>query len=425
MDFHPELYGLEPVPIENRQEGFWTVFSLFFNILLNPGTIISTGIMCLAGFGIIPTISIQIISVICGLLLILPIGNFCAKKGIPGQILCRHIFGMKGSQYLTALPRLIISIYWFAFQIIATTITLESLIKSLHLNISYYVLFMGIVLSQILTAYWGFKLLKKISKFIIFLKISVFLILIFTLLKYGNNTSILNENYLYKIPSWQAVFLWVNTIIITMLSGAVEYSDLLRYNNKSNDIYYGAIFGSIFGTLIASSFSALAIFLTNIKSINPFEIFFLYHLPIFFIILTAVVLILDVWIINAFNLYSGGFCFNNLFTKLSRPNATIVVSILALLFSVFGKGIINNYVEYISILGTVFVPICAISLSYIIRQRAYFEPINNFILHPLITYVAGVIIYLLLYKFKLNYTIPALWTIAICFILNDYFKSVI
>ncbi len=425
MDFQPESYGLESVPLKKRKEGFWTVFSLFFNILLNPGTIISTGIMCLSGFGIIPTVSIQIISVVCALLLILPVGNFCAKRGIPGQILCRHIFGMRGSQYITALPRLLISIYWFAFQIIATTITLESLAESLHLNISYYVLFLGIVLTQILTAYWGFKFLNKISKGIIFLKIFVFIALTVAILKYGNTDVILSKKHLFAIPGWGAIFLWINTIIVSMLSGAIEYSDLLRYNNKSRDIYYGAICGSISGTLLASSFAAFAVVLTGSKSINPFDVFVSYQMPIIFVILTAIVLVLDVWIINAFNLYSGGFCFNNLFPKFSRPNATILVSILALIFSVAGKSIINNYVTYVSILGTVFVPICAISLSYITwHERDFATKIpKNFLIKPVLILIVGIIIYLLLYQIKSSFIIPALYTIIICIVLDKIYKA--
>lgn len=369
MLFKPEIYGIQAVPASAQTEGFWTVFVLFFNILLNPGTLISSGLMIADGFSIASTISLQVFSVLCSFLLILPVCLYCARQGIPGQVLCRRVFGLQGSRYLTSLSRLVVSLYWFAFQAIATIISLDFLLKSLQIHLPYVVLLLSVVSLQIIVSYSGFWLLKKVANLLLVIKTLLFILLGILLAKQIHSEGHFQASQATFLLPVEKTFIWFNAIIVATLSGVTEYSDLLRYNKKVKDISLGMLCGAGLGTLIASSFSAVAVTAIQGTDPNPFAVFSAhYAIHPGLVVLIMITLLADIWLINSFNLYSAGFCFNNIFSQLSRAKATAIVSMLAILFTLLQRDAVTHYVYYMSYFGILFVPITGILTGYVFQH---------------------------------------------------------
>ena len=49
-----EQFGIEPVPEERKTAGWFDLFSIMFNLLINPGMMLSGGLMVAAGLSFQP-----------------------------------------------------------------------------------------------------------------------------------------------------------------------------------------------------------------------------------------------------------------------------------------------------------------------------------------------------------------------------------
>lgn len=159
-----EFYGLEPVPVNLRIGGVWPLFNIFSNLFINPGTLITSGMMIMSGLSFQTTVLLQVIAVMLGMIPFLLFARAGVRYGILGQILCRAVFGVRGSQWLTSVLRLLCSIYWFAFQTAAGSLAIESILRNcFQLFLPLWVISLNFALFQGVVAIVGYSWLKGIS----------------------------------------------------------------------------------------------------------------------------------------------------------------------------------------------------------------------------------------------------------------------
>ncbi|WP_419835141.1 purine-cytosine permease family protein [Endozoicomonas atrinae] len=370
-----EQYGLQPVPDAQRTGGAWPLFNIYSNLFINPGTLITSGMMVTAGLSFYAAVTIQLVSVFIGMIPFLLFSQAGVRYGIPGQVFCRAVFGIRGARWMTSLLRLLCSIYWFAFQTAAGALAIEAILRNcFQLQVALWELSLVFALFQGAVAIVGYHYLKWLSVVSFPVKLLVFTVLMLFLLKTGGRdaapeTVIFMEGLHW---SWPLAVLWFNTIVSTSFTCVTDASDFTRYTRSGKSLLIGTISGSLVGTLIAASFGAYAVIAGGANNINPFETITQLQPNVLIILLVALVVFLDNWTINVINLYTGGLSLCNAFEKIGRFKATVIVTLVAGLLSCFPE-IISDYVHHMGTIGTLFAPITGTMLVWYFYQ---FKRIN-------------------------------------------------
>ncbi|KEI72170.1 purine-cytosine permease family protein [Endozoicomonas elysicola] len=365
-----EQYGLQPVPHSQQTGGAWPLFNIYSNLFINPGTLITSGMMVTAGLSFVSAVSIQLVSVLIGMIPFLLFSQAGVRYGIPGQVLCRAVFGIRGARWITSILRLLCSIYWFAFQTAAGALAIEAILRNcFQLHIPLWGISLVFALFQGVVAIVGYHYLKWLSVFSFPAKLILFITLMLFLLDAGGSdaapeTVMLMEGLHW---SWPLAALWFNTIVSTSFTCVTDASDFTRYTRSGNALLIGTISGSLVGTLLAASFGAYAVIAGGADNINPFETITQLQPNVLIILLVALVIFLDNWTINVINLYTGGLSLCNAFDKIGRFRATVIVTLVAGLLSCF-PDIISGYVHYMGTLGTLFAPITGTMLVWYFYQ---------------------------------------------------------
>ena len=365
-----EQYGLQPVPHRHQVGGAWPLFNIYSNLFINPGTLITSGMMVTGGLSFISTVAIQVVSVLIGMIPFLLFSQAGVRYGIPGQVLCRAVFGVRGARWITSLLRLLCSIYWFAFQTAAGSLAIEAILRNcFQLHVPLWLISLVFAFFQGGVAIVGYHYLKWLSVFSFPAKLLLFITLILFLLNAGGSDAapevvIFREGLHW---SWALAALWFNTIVSTSFTCVTDASDFTRYTRSERSLLIGTISGSLVGTLVAASFGAYAVIAGGAGNINPFETITQLQPNVLIIFMVALVIFLDNWTINVINLYTGGLSLCNAFEKIGRFRATIVVTLLAGLLSCFPE-VISGYVHHMGAIGTLFAPITGTMLVWYCYQ---------------------------------------------------------
>ena len=110
-----EQFGIEPVPEERKTAGWFDLFSIMFNFLINPGIMLSGGLMVAAGLSFQGALAAGFFGTIVALLFYLIMATLGVDYGIPGQVATRVVYGLRGAKLIPSLLRMLVCIYWFAF----------------------------------------------------------------------------------------------------------------------------------------------------------------------------------------------------------------------------------------------------------------------------------------------------------------------
>ena len=361
-----EFYGLEPVPVNLRVGGVWPLFNIFSNLFINPGTLITSGMMIMAGLSFQATVLLQVVSVMLGMIPFLLFARAGVRYGIPGQVLCRAVFGIRGSKWLTSLLRLFCSIYWFAFQTAAGSLAIEAILRNcFQLYLSLWVISLNFALFQGVVAIVGYSWLKGVSTLAFPLKLACFSVLTVYLYLYGGEDA--SMEVVLQWPGyhwhWPLIATWLNTIVSTCFTCVTDASDFTRYTRSEKSLWVGTLTGSLVGIIIGAAFGAYAVVAGKAMSINPFETVTQLQPGGLIILLIMLVIFLDNWTINVINLYTGGLSLCNSVEWLGRFWATAMVVLAASALSCF-PFLINRYTDVMAHIGAFFSPITAVMLVW-------------------------------------------------------------
>src|SRR5215470_14119084 len=111
-----EQYGIEPVPEERQTVGWFDLFSIMFNFLINPGTMMVGGMMVASGLSFQAAVAAGFVGTVVALVFYLIMATLGADYGLPGLVATRVVYGLRGAKLIPSLLRALVSVYWFAFQ---------------------------------------------------------------------------------------------------------------------------------------------------------------------------------------------------------------------------------------------------------------------------------------------------------------------
>ncbi|MEQ9886352.1 cytosine permease [Pectobacterium zantedeschiae] len=338
-------YEYEPVPAEARKS--WYVIAL---IWLAMGIDISglfLGAFLSGGLPFSQAISATLIgSAFLGVLAALcaNVGYGC---GLSTTLLSISVFGRLGGKIIGIFSAVSL-IGWFAFQLDFFGVMLQKALLHYQLEPGrFLILVFGMVLMTS-TAIWGVRALGKLSIF----SVPLMLILIITGLVLAANNHPEIPIPIIKAPiSMGSAISYVVSIWIV---SAVMSPDIARYAKTRKDALLGAGLGFFLGN---SSTIVVALILTHLVGTEDLvEVFFSIGLGMSAI----VVLIFAQWTTNSTNLVSASLGLSVVIRALSRPVLVVLMAIAGLLLAY--NGMINNFTQFLSLLGVLISPIAGVYL---------------------------------------------------------------
>ena len=368
-----EQFGIEAVPAELKTVRWYDLFSIVFNFLVNPGVILVAGLTVAAGLSFWQAIAAETGGVVLAFGAYVVIATVGVDYGIPGQVATRMAYGVLGAKWVPSLLRTIASIYWFAFQTLAGALAIVAVLdKWTGTQFSLVPVSLAFAALQVVVALVGYESLKLLSRVALPVKVVILTYLV-GLLMWHDDPAFAPGHVLNYAgmpgPHWLVFATWLNASAAAWLTMITDAADFCRYSRGRADMWFGTIVAAGLGTFVAGFIGAYGAAATLGKEPNSFAVIADISTGWLTLLLVFVVIALDNWTINVLNLYTGGLSVSNMFERLGRFWATLLVSILGIGLSAM-PSVVNGYTGYVGILGNVFAPIAGILIAdYVAIKR--------------------------------------------------------
>ncbi|PLY38939.1 cytosine permease [Pectobacterium aquaticum] len=340
-------YEYEPVPVEARKS--WYVIALIWLAIgidisgLFLGSFLSSGL----------SFSQAVSATLIGSALLGVLAALCANVGygcgLSTTLLSISVFGRLGGKIIGIFSAVSL-IGWFAFQLDFFGVMLQKALSHYQLEPGrFFILLFGMVLMAS-TAIWGVRALGKLSA----LSVPLMLILIVSGIYLAADGHSSSTEVVIKNPiSLGSAISYV--VSIWIVAASIMSPDIARYSRTRKD----AILGSGLGFLLGNSATILvALMLTHmVGSDDLVEIFFTIGLGVSAI----VILIFAQWTTNSSNLISASLGLSVVVRVISRPILVVLMAFAGLLLAY--NGMINNFTQFLSLLGVLISPIAGVYLA--------------------------------------------------------------
>ena len=367
-----ETYGMEPVPARLKTVRWQDLFCIIINFQLNAGQILVGGLSVAAGLPVWQAILAQTLGIGLAFIPYLLMATVGVDHGIPGQAATRMAFGLRGARMLPSLLRTIASTYWFAFQTIAGSLAITAVLDrwthSAHSLLTISLVFGAL---QAVVAIIGYGSLKILSRIALPLKIVILSWMVITLMTHPDPHFAPSAVFSFaaKGGGWLLFATWLNSWVATWLTMITDAADFCRYSRSRRDMWIGTMLAAILGALFVSLLGAYAAGASLGMQPNAFALVASISDGWLPLCLLLVVIVFDNWTINVLNLYTGGLSLLNMFERLGRLRATILVSVVGIGLSTL-PTFVDRYTGWINLLGTVFAPMAGVLLAdYLVIKR--------------------------------------------------------
>jgi NCS1 nucleoside transporter family len=368
-----EQFGIEAIPSHLKTVKWYDLFSIVFNFLVNPGVILTGGMAVAAGLSFREAITAEVSGVVFAFTAYIVMATVGVDHGIPGQVVTRMSFGLLGAKWVPSLLRTIASVFWFAFQTLAGSLAIVAVLdKWLGGHFSLLPVSLIFAVLQVLVAVVGYDSLKLLSRFALPIKIVILVYLMSLLIRHPGATFSITHVLSYAGkpgPHWAIFAVWLNSSAAAWLTMITDAADFCRYSRTRADMWVGTLSAAALGTFAAGFIGAYGAAATLGQVPNTFQVLADISTGRLTLVLIFVVIALDNWTINVLNLYTGGLSLSNIFERMGRFWATLIVSVLGVGLSAF-PGIVHGYSHYVGVLGYAFAPIAAVLLvDYLLVKR--------------------------------------------------------
>ncbi|ARI75693.1 cytosine permease [Halobacillus mangrovi] len=342
-------FALTAVPQSERQ-GFWKMLMVmmgltFFSASMWSGGTLGAG-LTFVQFMAVVLIGNLILGAYTGAL-----AYISAKTGLSTHLLSRYAFGEKGS-YLASFLLGGTQVGWFGVGVVMFALPVQ---KVTGLDMTWLIAGAGILMTA--TAFFGMKALMLLS----FIAVPMITILgSFSVFKATESMGGL-EQLLQHAPSEQLGLAAALTICIgSFISAGTLTPDFTRFSKTKKSAVTSTVIAFFIGNSLMFLFGAIGAMATGKADIS--EVMFTQGL----IIPAISVLGLNIWTTNDNALYASGLGFSSI-TKISKNKVVIFNGILGTLTAMW---LYNNFVGWLTMLGSALPPIGAIILiDYYLYRR--------------------------------------------------------
>ncbi|EQB37877.1 cytosine permease [Virgibacillus sp. CM-4] len=357
-------FSLQAVPL-NHRNGFWKTFVVmlgltFFSASMMSGGELGQGLTFLQFIGIVLAGNL-ILGAYTGAL-----AYIAAKTGLSTHLLARYAFGEKGS-YLPSFLLAFTQIGWFG---VGTAMFAIPVQKVTGIDIYLLIAIAGIAMT--FTAFFGMKALAIIS----FIAVPLITVLGSTsVFKAAESIGGIQGLLDYQPAEAISLAAALTICIGSFISAGTLTPDFTRFARKKRSAVVTTVIAFFIGNTLMFVFGAIGSIATGQADIS--EVMFIQNL----ILPAIIVLGLNIWTTNDNALYASGLGLSNI-TKLPKQKLVIVNGVIGTLAAMW---LYNNFVGFLTLLGSALPPIGAIILAdfFIVHRGNYrafktmtFQPIN-------------------------------------------------
>ena len=367
-----EQFGIEPIPEERKTVGWFDLFSIMFNFLINPGTMLSGGMMVAAGLSFQAAIAAGFFGTVVALVFYVIMATIGVDYGIPGQVATRAVYGLRGAKAIPSLLRALVSIYWFAFQTFAGASAIVAVLAKIT-GTTYPLVWVSLAfaLVQASVAVIGFGSLKALARVALPIKVVVLCYLFVLFARHDDPNFELAKVLSYTGAggwNWALFAGWLNVTIASWFTNIADAADYARYTRSRADMWAGTLAAGALGVVPSTALGAYGAAATLGKVQNPLVLTAHVETSWLMLLVVIVFLCVDDWTINVLNLYSGGLSLSNMFERIGRFWTALTVSVLGIALSAVPD--VMNYFTYISVFGNVFAPVAGVLVfDYLFVRR--------------------------------------------------------
>lgn len=345
-------FSLEAVPQSNRKS-FWNILVVMVSLSFFSASMWSGGTL---GQGL--SFWNFILIVLCGnLILGLYTGALAyisAKTGLSTHLLARYAFGEKGS-YLTSFLLAATQVAWFGVGLAMFAVPV-----SMATGINVYILIGIFGIAMTISSIFGLKALAILGF------ISVPTITIFG--SYSMTNAIdsmggMEALMAYEPSQAMSISLALTICVGSFISAGTLTPDFTRFAKSPKSAVSSAVIAFFIGNSLMFLFGAIGAMAFGVADVS--EVMMLQGL----MIPAIIVLGLNIWTTNDSALYASGLGFANIF-KLPKKQIVVVNGILGTLSAMW---LYNNFVDFLTLLGSALPSIGAIILAdyFIVRKKQY------------------------------------------------------
>jgi nucleobase:cation symporter-1, NCS1 family len=368
-----EQFGIEPVPEALKTVRWFDLFSIMFNFLINPGTLLAGGLAVAAGLSFQAAVLSAFLGTALALAFYITMATLGVDYGLPGQVATRAVFGLNGARAIPSLLRSLASVYWFAFQTLAGASAIVAIIAKAT-GVTYPLVWVSVVFGivQACVAMVGFGSLKVLSRIALPIKIVV-LIYLFQLFAGHHDPNFHVDKVLAYGGAggwnWLLFAGWVNITLSSWLTNIADAADFARYTRSRLDMWVGTFSAGALGALLSSALGAYGAAASLGKTANPFVLAAEVETGPLPLLVLFIFLCVDDWTIDVLNLYSGGLSLSNIFERIGRFWTTLIASLLGIALSAVPE-VVTGYYSWLSLLGNVFAPVAGVLVfDYLFLRR--------------------------------------------------------
>jgi nucleobase:cation symporter-1, NCS1 family len=367
-----EQFGIEPVPEELKTVRWFDLFSIMFNFLINPGTMLAGGLMVAAGLSFQTALAAGFFGTIVALVFYLIMATLGVDYGIPGLVATRAVYGLRGAKVIPSLLRALVTIYWFSFQTLVGAMAIVAVLAKAT-GITYPLIWVSVIfgLIQACVAVIGFGSLKVLARVALPIKVIV-LGYLFILFAYHDDPNF-DLTRVLSYPgaggwSWVLFAGWLNVTIAGWLTNVTDAADFARYTRSRLDLWVGTLAAGALGALLSTALGAYGAAATLGKVTNPFVLTAQIETSWVAFLAVLVFICVDDWTINVLNLYSGGLSLSNMFERVGRFWTTLIASMFGV--ALCGVPDVLNFFRDVSLFGNVFSPVAGVLMfDYLFVRR--------------------------------------------------------
>lgn len=415
-----EKEGIEILSVEQQKTGLWDIAFIWFCANVAVPRLMIGGSLAELGFW-----NLLLILLAGNILVFLPLlalGHIGYKVRIPTMAASRMTFGVRGS-YIPSVANGIQLLGWGANVTVVCGVSINTIVSSMtgFDNLTLWIVVTAVI--QLLITAYGVRSitwLQRISVPLLGILTVVTAVLIFR--EYGFS-SILN----YAPVAPLTILLGLDIVAGNAFAWGPMVCDYTRYAKSSKASGWGTLIGSLAGAASFMFVGAISGITTGSANPTGFLLSMGLGIP------ALIIIVLSSVTTNVVNLYSAGISFVNVWPKVEPWKIIVPAGVVMGVIAVI-PNLINHFIDFLVIVGSIFVPLIAIMLTdyfLVKKQKVDAEQMlvedssskywyqNGFNWKAIIVWIAGIAMYNLLYFVwtPLGSTVPTFLVIALVYYL--------
>lgn len=360
------------VPASERTMNLWSTITLWIaaNVVV---TTVFTGMFLVPDLKYVDALMVVLVGSLVGGIALVLTGNIGTRTGLPTMILTRGAFGHNGSALPSAVNTIIL-IGWSWIQAYMGGLSLNTAIEYMtgYTNINMFVILTEIFV--VLIALYGHRGIEKTERIVASLML-VLSVVVFGYLFVHFKISTLIGMPVSVSPAVTKMIAF-DIVVATAFSWMTSSCDYNR-NIKSQKIsLLGTWTGYTVATVVAmglgAAVSGFSLLGNQPQTYDPASLIGAINPTLGFV--AAIVIFLSVLSTNVMALYSASMSYLAIFPKQKFFWPTLVIGVVSIIGALAKGWLIDNFMNFILMVGALFIPVCAIMLTdYYLLKKGYYD----------------------------------------------------